>query len=138
MIEPLDGAGVPELPGHGSAVGSYQVDLRVERTVPPAADGGRRWPGKISGREGQCLPDGGFQRTTAPRRPSANDQGRRRFGPATLAQVVGRSSDRQVEAQAAVGDAVERRPGCPERQRLVNGEYVFVLDQPVQYGGKRP
>jgi hypothetical protein len=51
MIEPLDGAGVPELPGHSSAVGSHQVDLRVERTVPPAADGGRLRPGKISGRE---------------------------------------------------------------------------------------
>jgi hypothetical protein len=42
---------VPELPGHRSAVGSYQVDLRVERTIPPAADGGRPWPGKIGGRE---------------------------------------------------------------------------------------
>jgi hypothetical protein len=49
-----------------------------------------------------------------------------------------RSSDREIEAQAAVGDAVERRLGCSERQRLVNGEDVFVFDQPVQDRGQRP
>ena len=138
LVEPFDRARVVESPGHRRSVSAYQVDLGVERAVPPAADGAGLGPGQIVRSKRQGFSDDRLYRAAPPRRPSAADQRRGGRGSPAPGQFVRRPAHRQVEAQAAVGHPVERRFPCLDGQRLIDGQHVLVADQSVQHWGQRP
>jgi len=65
-VQPLDRAGIVDLPGYGCPIGADEVDLGLECAVPPATNRDRLWPGKITRGQGQGLADHRLDRPPAP------------------------------------------------------------------------